>query len=90
MQLLPATVLIITLPLLSPINSFAAVGKVTEQTGPTEILRPLTASKIIGYTVPTKTTKKSWVWVYTPKPKPKTLRFLGSGDCALYSKEATF
>ncbi len=39
MQLLPATVLIITLLLLSPINSYAGVGKVTEQTGPTEILR---------------------------------------------------
>ena len=39
MRLLPATVLIITLSLLSPINSFAGVGKVTEQTGPTEILR---------------------------------------------------
>ena len=39
MQLLPATVLIITLSLLSPINSFAGVGKVTEQTGPTEIVR---------------------------------------------------
>ena len=39
MQLLPATVLTITLSLLSPINSFAGVGKVTEQTGPTEILR---------------------------------------------------
>ena len=39
MQLLPATVLIITLSLLSPINGFAGVGKVTEQTGPTEILR---------------------------------------------------
>jgi hypothetical protein len=39
MQLLPATVLIVTLSLLSPINSFAGVGKVTEQTGPTEILR---------------------------------------------------
>jgi len=39
MRLLPATVLITTLSLLSPINSFAAVGKVTEQTGPTEILR---------------------------------------------------
>jgi hypothetical protein len=38
MQLLPATVLIITLSLLSPINGFAGVGKVTEQTGPTEIL----------------------------------------------------
>ncbi len=39
MQLLPVTVLIITLSLLSPINSYAGVGKVTEQTGPTEILR---------------------------------------------------
>jgi len=39
MQLLPATVLITILTLLSPINSFAGVGKVTEQTGPTEILR---------------------------------------------------
>lgn len=39
MQLLPATVLIITLLLLSPINSIAGVGKVTEQTGPTEITR---------------------------------------------------
>ena len=39
MRLLPATVLIVTLSLLSPINSFAGVGKVTEQTGPTEILR---------------------------------------------------
>jgi hypothetical protein len=39
MQLLPATVLILTLLLLSPINSHAGVGKVTEQTGPTEILR---------------------------------------------------
>ncbi len=39
MQLLPATVLIITLLLLSPINSIAGVGKVTEQTGPTEIVR---------------------------------------------------
>lgn len=39
MQLLPATVLIITLSLLSPINVYAGVGKVTEQTGPTEILR---------------------------------------------------
>ena len=39
MQLLPATVLILTLTLLSPINSHAGVGKVTEQTGPTEILR---------------------------------------------------
>ncbi len=39
MRLLPATVLIITLSLLSPINSWATVGKVTEQTGPTEIIR---------------------------------------------------
>lgn len=39
MQLLQATVLITTLLLLSPIDSFAGVGKVTEQTGPTEILR---------------------------------------------------
>ena len=39
MRLLPATVLTITLSLLSPIDSFAGVGKVTEQTGPTEILR---------------------------------------------------
>ena len=39
MQLLPVTVLIITLSLLSPINGIAAVGKVTEQTGPTEIIR---------------------------------------------------
>jgi hypothetical protein len=39
MQLLPATVLIITLSLLSPATSIAGVGKVTEQTGPTEILR---------------------------------------------------
>jgi hypothetical protein len=39
MRLLPATVLIITLSLLSLINAFAGVGKVTEQTGPTEILR---------------------------------------------------
>jgi hypothetical protein len=39
MQLLPATVLITTLLLLSPINSLAGIGKVTEQTGPTEILR---------------------------------------------------
>ncbi len=39
MQLSPATVLITTLLLLSPINSQAGVGKVTEQTGPTEILR---------------------------------------------------
>ena len=39
MQLSPATVLIITLLSLSPINGFAGVGKVTEQTGPTEIVR---------------------------------------------------
>ena len=39
MQLLPATVLITTLLLLSQIEAAAAVGKVTEQTGPTEILR---------------------------------------------------
>jgi hypothetical protein len=39
MQLLPATVLITTLLLLSPINSHAGIGKVTEQTGPTEITR---------------------------------------------------
>jgi hypothetical protein len=39
MQLLPATVLVTTLLLLSPINSQAGIGKVTEQTGPTEILR---------------------------------------------------
>lgn len=39
MQLLPATVLIITLLLLSPTESTATVGKVTDQTGPTEILR---------------------------------------------------
>ncbi len=39
MQLLPATVLVTTLLLLSPINSIAGIGKVTEQTGPTEILR---------------------------------------------------
>jgi len=39
MQLLPATVLIITLLLSSPIKSWAAVGRVTEQTGPTEIIR---------------------------------------------------
>ncbi len=39
MQLLPATALITTLLLLSPINSHAGVGKVTEQTGPTEIIR---------------------------------------------------
>ncbi len=39
MQLLPATVLAIISLLLSPINVQAAVGKVTEQTGPTEIIR---------------------------------------------------
>lgn len=39
MQLLPATVLAIIFLSLSPINSFAQVGKVTEQTGPTEIIR---------------------------------------------------
>lgn len=39
MQLLPATVLATIFLLLSPINSFATVGKVTEQTGPTEIIR---------------------------------------------------
>jgi hypothetical protein len=39
MQLSLATVLITTLLLLSPINSHAAIGKVTEQTGPTEIIR---------------------------------------------------
>ena len=39
MQLLPVTVLIITLLLLNPINALAGVGKVTEQTGPTEIIR---------------------------------------------------
>lgn len=39
MQLLPATALTIIFLLLSPINSHAGVGKVTEQTGPTEILR---------------------------------------------------
>ena len=39
MQLSLATVLTITLLLLSPINSQAGVGKVTEQTGPTEITR---------------------------------------------------
>jgi hypothetical protein len=39
MRLSPATVLTITLLLLSPINSHAGIGKVTEQTGPTEILR---------------------------------------------------
>ena len=39
MQLLPATVLITIFLLLNPINSIAGVGKVTEQTGPTEIIR---------------------------------------------------
>ena len=39
MQSLLATVLITTFLLLSPIDSRADVGKVTEQTGPTEILR---------------------------------------------------
>ncbi len=39
MQLLPATAALILLTSLSPINTFAAVGKVTEQTGPTEIIR---------------------------------------------------
>ncbi len=39
MQLLPATVLAIISLLFSPINVLAAVGKVTEQTGPTEIIR---------------------------------------------------
>ena len=39
MQLLPVTVLATIFLLLSPINSFATVGKVTEQTGPTEIIR---------------------------------------------------
>ncbi len=39
MQLLPATVLATISLLLSPINVQAAVGKVTEQTGPTEIIR---------------------------------------------------
>lgn len=39
MQLLPATALIIILLSLSPINAIAGVGKVTEQTGPTEIIR---------------------------------------------------
>jgi hypothetical protein len=36
---LSATAAIITFLLLSPINSWAGVGKVTEQTGPTEIVR---------------------------------------------------
>lgn len=39
MRLLLATVLTTISILLNPINSFAGVGKVTEQTGPTEILR---------------------------------------------------
>jgi len=40
MQLLPATVLAILFLSLSPINnSYAGIGKVTEQTGPTEIVR---------------------------------------------------
>ncbi len=39
MQSLLATAPIIIFLLLSPINSFAGVGKVTEQTGPTEIVR---------------------------------------------------
>lgn len=39
MQLLPATAALTLSLLLSPINVFAAVGKVTEQTGPTEIIR---------------------------------------------------
>lgn len=39
MRLSPATVLIITFALLNPTTSIAGVGKVTEQTGPTEILR---------------------------------------------------
>ena len=39
MQSLQATVLAIIFLLLSPINSVAGVGKVTEQTGPTEIIR---------------------------------------------------
>ena len=39
MQLLLVTVLTIIFLLLSPINSHAGVGKVTEQTGPTEIIR---------------------------------------------------
>lgn len=39
MQLSLVTVLITIFLLLSPINSHAGVGKVTEQTGPTEILR---------------------------------------------------
>ena len=39
MQLLPVTVLTILFLLFSPINSHAGIGKVTEQTGPTEITR---------------------------------------------------
>jgi hypothetical protein len=39
MQLSRATVLTIIFLLFSPINSYAGIGKVTEQTGPTEILR---------------------------------------------------
>ncbi len=39
MQLSPVTVALILFLSLSPINSFAGVGKVTEQTGPTEIVR---------------------------------------------------
>ncbi len=39
MQLLPATALATLFLLLSPTNSLAGVGRVTEQTGPTEILR---------------------------------------------------
>lgn len=39
MQLSPATVLTIIFLLLNPINSYAEIGKVTEQSGPTEILR---------------------------------------------------
>lgn len=39
MQLLQVSVALTLLLLLSPINSIAGVGKVTEQTGPTEIIR---------------------------------------------------
>jgi hypothetical protein len=39
MQLSPVTVLITILLLISPVTSNAGVGKVTEQTGPTEIIR---------------------------------------------------
>jgi hypothetical protein len=39
MQLLQVAVAVTLFLLLSPINSFAGIGKVTEQTGPTEILR---------------------------------------------------